>query len=112
MRHPAGLHALVSASAPFSSSRSTAARAVGSFNDSVTKERFLVAESRIEAGPFDAHRAGQIGKGSAFVSFFPENPHGGVESFVCVKTARPAHLRAWTVRLLTGIFCTYGVHVQ
>jgi hypothetical protein len=77
-----------------------------------TEERFFISESGVKAGALDMHRPREIGKGSAFVPFFPEDVHRGIESLVFIKTARtpkmrpgPKAQRRARLRLTLGPFC-------
>ena len=81
-----------------------------------TEERFFVSESGVKAGALDMHRPRETGKGSAFVPFFPEDVHRGIESLVFIKTARTPKAqrmaRLWpTLGPFCGpTFCAYSSH--
>ena len=63
------------------------AGAVGVAVESLEEERLLVAEGGVEAGAVNAHRLGEVGERGAFVAFFPEDAHGGIERRILAEAA-------------------------
>src|SRR5690606_536388 len=51
------------------------------------EELFLVAERRVEAGPGDTHRLGEVGQRGALVTLLPEHVQGRGERFFHVEFA-------------------------
>jgi hypothetical protein len=52
----------------------------------LAKQRLLVAESRIKAGPVDPHGLGEIGQGGRLVPLAPKNFQGLVQRLVGVES--------------------------
>jgi Domain of unknown function (DUF5069) len=55
-----------------------------------TEEILFIAEGGVEAGSINAHGGGEIGEGSALVTFFPEDEESGVKGLVGVEGAGSA----------------------
>ena len=64
--------------------------------ENLAEELLLVAECSVKTWPIDAHRPGEIGKRSAFITFGPKNVHGAFERHVRSK-ARERPRRASAV---------------